>query len=119
MDPVKSSALNSRNLPYCLLIGQPPFFHLYGDIIHRWFLIGLCHGLPVEVIYGLPIEHLRHVIVLLFLELHVLLDDGLPVDGVLQEGPLALRGRRVGAAQAGARRRRGCGWRLVMVKLVK
>ena len=68
----------------------------------------------MEVIRGLPVEHLGHVIVLLFLELHVLLDDGLPVDGVLQEGPLALRGRRVGAAQAGARRRRGCGWRLVI-----
>ena len=62
----------------------------------------------MQVLQRLSVEHLGHVAVLLFLELHVFVDDGLPVDGVLEEGPVALGGRRVGAAEAGASCRRGC-----------
>ena len=43
----------------------------------------------------------------LFLELQVLFDDRLPIDGVLEEGPLALRGGRVRPAEPGAGRRGG------------
>ena len=63
----------------------------------------------MQVLQRLSVEHLGHVAVLLFLELHVFVDDGLPVDGVLEEGPVLSGGRRVGSPDPGARRRGGCG----------
>ena len=57
----------------------------------------------------MPKPRTRGNSVLSFLELHVFLNDGLPVDGVLEEGAVALGGRRVGAAEAGASCRRCCG----------